>query len=423
VTDTPSAQGTAELDGWDDGAFGDEITEWPGDDSTTGEASKYPESIVPPPANAGTGIPDPKSDTGSNNTGSAVDESVRPSGVPAPGIRFFHPDYTGNISYVTDSAGTIRARMLYQPYGECIVAGDDQFRGKFNSHESDKSGLMYFNARYYDPEIGRFAQADPTVPDPGKSQLFNRYMFVAGNPISFVDMEGYAPAAGTPSQIAITIASRAAMQTRAEEYTSREYSNNIEVCKTDGLVNAKVGDDIITSKEAIVPVVRTQKHESKDMGLTITSPYGKRNYKNGSHFHKGIDARTPGGDDVISPADGVVSNIGNDEESLAGLFVTIDHGNGVKSVSDHLSKVDVTIGQKVKRGQPIGKSGDTGIGPAGDRYDAHLHFGITIFGIKINPLTFNWTKMSTDDPNNPNSISNGPSSGGNPDANSDGDNN
>ena len=81
--------------------------------------------------------------------------------------------------------------MIYRPYGQRLVAGEDNFRFKFNSHEQDASGLQYFNARYYDPEIGRFAQADPTVPDPLNSQAYNRYMFCYGNPISFIDVNGF----------------------------------------------------------------------------------------------------------------------------------------------------------------------------------------------------------------------------------------
>ena len=81
--------------------------------------------------------------------------------------------------------------MLYRPYGETAVAGDDTFRSKFNTHESDRTALMYFNARYYDAEIGRFVSADSDVPNPKKSQAFNRYMFVCGNPVKFVDTDGH----------------------------------------------------------------------------------------------------------------------------------------------------------------------------------------------------------------------------------------
>jgi len=114
------------------------------------------------------------------------------AGAPEEGVLYFHPDYTGNISYTTDSVGTVKTRVVYMPYGDAIVLeGENNFRYKFNTHEQDKTGLQYFNARYYDPEVGRFAQADPTIPDPLNSQAFNRYMMCLGNPISYADVNGF----------------------------------------------------------------------------------------------------------------------------------------------------------------------------------------------------------------------------------------
>ncbi len=84
-----------------------------------------------------------------------------------------------------------KIRILYRPYGETAVAGDDAFRSKFNTHEQDRTALMYFNARYYDAEIGRFVSADTQIPDLNKSQAYNKYMFCAGNPVRFVDGDGH----------------------------------------------------------------------------------------------------------------------------------------------------------------------------------------------------------------------------------------
>jgi RHS repeat-associated protein len=67
---------------------------------------------------------------------------------------------------------------------------------KFNTHELDQTGLSYFNARYYDSDTGRFISPDPTVPDPNNTQAYNRYMFVEGNPISYIDANGYEKATG-----------------------------------------------------------------------------------------------------------------------------------------------------------------------------------------------------------------------------------
>jgi len=55
---------------------------------------------------------------------------------------------------------------------------------------------MYFKARFYDPAVGRFITADPTIPNMFSSQSFNRYMFVSGSPVNFMDDGGYEPETG-----------------------------------------------------------------------------------------------------------------------------------------------------------------------------------------------------------------------------------
>ena len=56
---------------------------------------------------------------------------------------------------------------------------------------TSESGLYYFNARYYDPEIGQFISPDTIVPDPGKVFGYNRYMYTYGNPLNLVDPSGH----------------------------------------------------------------------------------------------------------------------------------------------------------------------------------------------------------------------------------------
>jgi RHS repeat-associated protein len=74
------------------------------------------------------------------------------------------------------------------------------FPNKFNTHELDQTGLSYFQARYYDADTGRFITPDPTIPNPEKSQHWNRYMFVSGNPIRFQDISGYEETEGTQQE-------------------------------------------------------------------------------------------------------------------------------------------------------------------------------------------------------------------------------
>ncbi len=72
-----------------------------------------------------------------------------------------------------------------------IKTGTDNKNKVINSQQLDDTGLMYFKARYYDPSVGRFITADTIIPDPGKSQSFNRYMFVAGSPVQLMDADGH----------------------------------------------------------------------------------------------------------------------------------------------------------------------------------------------------------------------------------------
>lgn len=63
---------------------------------------------------------------------------------------------------------------------------------KYTSQEFDDSTALYFyNARYYDPVLGRFIQADTIVPDPTDPQEFNRYSYVHNNPLKYTDPTGH----------------------------------------------------------------------------------------------------------------------------------------------------------------------------------------------------------------------------------------
>jgi RHS repeat-associated protein len=54
-----------------------------------------------------------------------------------------------------------------------------------------ESGLYYYNARYYDPELGRFIQPDMVIPDLSNPQSFNRYSYCINNPLRYTDPSGH----------------------------------------------------------------------------------------------------------------------------------------------------------------------------------------------------------------------------------------
>lgn len=62
---------------------------------------------------------------------------------------------------------------------------------KFTGQRLDGTGLYYYNARYYDPVIGRFISGDSIVPDPTNPQAFNRYSYCVNNPLKYTDPSGH----------------------------------------------------------------------------------------------------------------------------------------------------------------------------------------------------------------------------------------
>ncbi len=118
------------------------------------------------------------------------------TGLPTAGAYYFHPDHLGSVSYLTDATGAVVTRMYYTPYGEKVksaISGPDIFNKKYTGQTDDgeDSGLLYYNARYYDPMIGRFISPDTLVPDPTKTQSYNLYSYVDNNPINYRDNSGH----------------------------------------------------------------------------------------------------------------------------------------------------------------------------------------------------------------------------------------
>jgi len=106
-------------------------------------------------------------------------------------IRFLHPDHLGSSSVVTDEEGSEIFHSEFGPYGEVTrTDGASPSSFGFTDQEHDPSGLIYMNARYYDPLSGRFTSPDEVVQDPFDPQFLNRYTYVRNNPVKFVDPSG-----------------------------------------------------------------------------------------------------------------------------------------------------------------------------------------------------------------------------------------
>lgn len=98
-------------------------------------------------------------------------------------------------------------------------------------------------------------------------------------------------------------------------------------------------------------------------------------------YHSGVDVARPSGTAIIAPADGVVTLAAQQDFTLEGKLLMLDHGMGLNSAFLHLSRIDVKVGDLVRRGQTIGAIGTTGrsTGP-------HLHWGMKWGEARIDPL-------------------------------------
>ncbi|MEX0839777.1 MAG: M23 family metallopeptidase [Parvibaculum sp.] len=114
----------------------------------------------------------------------------------------------------------------------------------------------------------------------------------------------------------------------------------------------------------------------------VTGVFGSQRIYNGEprRPHYGVDVAAPTGTPIAAPQAGIVTLAQSDMYFEGGL-VFLDHGHGVTSVMMHMSRVDVTEGQRVARGDTIGAVGATGraTGP-------HLHWGLFWRGAQLDPV-------------------------------------
>lgn len=115
----------------------------------------------------------------------------------------------------------------------------------------------------------------------------------------------------------------------------------------------------------------------------ISSGFGAERLYNGRYVrsHAGIDFANKKGTLIVAPNDGVV--LLSKTLDVHGNTLMIDHGFGIVTIYNHLESRSVNAGDSVKRGQPVGKLGNTGVatGP-------HLHWGMSTQGVRVDPLLF-----------------------------------
>jgi RHS repeat-associated protein len=101
-------------------------------------------------------------------------------------LSYVHADHLGSSVKLTDETGQVIQTIAYDPYGETALSeGATEPAYQYTGQEKDaETGLYYYGARYYDPELGRFIQGDSLLDG------LNRYAYGHNNPLKYTDPTG-----------------------------------------------------------------------------------------------------------------------------------------------------------------------------------------------------------------------------------------
>ncbi|MDQ3004857.1 MAG: hypothetical protein M3R47_05670 [Chloroflexota bacterium] len=108
-------------------------------------------------------------------------------------LNYLLGDHLGSTSLVTDATGHNPIETRYKAWGETrYSSGTAPTKYTYTGQYSNVSdfGLMFYNARWYDPSLGRFAQADTIIPQNQGAQAWDRYAYTSNNPIKYIDPSG-----------------------------------------------------------------------------------------------------------------------------------------------------------------------------------------------------------------------------------------
>jgi murein DD-endopeptidase MepM/ murein hydrolase activator NlpD len=200
------------------------------------------------------------------------------------------------------------------------------------------------------------------------------------------------PLSTTPGEHSVSVTRNAEAQSVAFTVADKRYPVQHVTLKDNAMVEPP--PEVIArieSESAHLKTVRSKWREDAATNASFTLPakgrlsgrFGGSRVLNGKPRapHAGLDVAIGTGTPVLSPSDGVVLDIG--EYYFCGKAIFIDHGNGLLSLFCHLSEHTAKVGDSVRKGQAVARSGATGraSGP-------HLHWSVYLNGVSVEPELF-----------------------------------
>jgi len=106
-------------------------------------------------------------------------------------VYYLYGDQLGSVSAVADADGNQISKTLYHPWGTTRHTQGTSPTDYAYTGQMKEGDIYFYNARWYDPQLGRFMQADTFVPTSQGTQGFDRFAYVNNNPINSSDPSGH----------------------------------------------------------------------------------------------------------------------------------------------------------------------------------------------------------------------------------------
>ena len=179
-------------------------------------------------------------------------------------FQYYHPDNLTSTSIQTDKNGNEIQNYEYSAFGQSRYTQSTNVFKVSRRYTSqvldDTTGLYYYNARYYDPELGRFIQPDDVIQDLSNPQSYNRYSYVLNNPLRYTDPTGHGPNDYTGASGRAMLQDEDAEATRIVQSARQSAGTMATVGRTvaemnpivgaaNGTIGAATGKDAITGEK------------------------------------------------------------------------------------------------------------------------------------------------------------------------------
>jgi RHS repeat-associated protein len=328
---------------------------------------------------------------------------------------------------ITDSSGAFKGTQDHLPFGEEAGTSGTGEKHRFTSYERDSdSGSDYAMNRQHQYVNGRFAQPDQIGGSVSNPQSLNRYGYSLNDPVNLADPLGLDPYFWDASQHGpgvyldgsqvmpemwgmvfglwamgaadIDFPGRALLNSAPEWYI-KEYGLQNPNDQLRDLPHGSLLMTFILGECGVNPVTRQKGFSASPRGTLGNLRPGvggggdfgdsRRNAQTGVRYsHQGLDISGSSGNSIVYAHDaGKVITVSNNANTRAGKLISVQGFDLNRTITTymHTSENWVTVGQYVRRGQPLGLMGQTGDAGGLAAAEAHVHFQVTRNGTNIDP--------------------------------------